>query len=789
MNVPWVRQLQPLAPPLCGNEDVRLRTLNDTGILDTPPDPAFDRLTRLAATIFNVPIAYVSFVDRSRQWLKSNHGFSVTETPRNGSFCAHTILDEQVTVVLDARLDPRFSTSPLVCGPPHVRFYAGAPLTTSDGLNLGSFCIVDTEPRSEFTCAQAEVLRTLADLAREATEAHQRTLALQETAAEARGRYALVSRATLDGVWDWDIKTNTVYYSPRWQYLMGYPEGEYTADLSYWMEHIHPEDRTGVEEELDRHLNGISCRFRSEHRVRHCDGSWRWVMVRGLAESSASGARSRMAGSLMDVTTDKTSDPLTGLVNRIFLRDQISRLIHRCEAAGNWNFAVLFLDVDRFKRINDRFGHLIGDIILCCIANRLKEGVSRIHPRAESMVARFAGDEFVILLDDVRDGQEAKLVADRLAFALNAPITCEGEQITPGVSIGVAIARPDHRTPEDYLHNADLAMYRAKATGRGSAVLFDPNMQKETMERLELEAALRLAIDGEQLRVQYQPQIGLSTGKLIGCEALVRWQHPKLGLLAPAAFIDLAEEMNIISAIDRWVMENACRQLAEWRQTPLGADLTVSVNISGQHLCAGGLTDVVTDLLRRHNLPSGALILELTESVLMEDVPGSIRLMQELRSVGVGLHMDDFGSGYSSFKHLYELPFDTLKIDRSFMKKLLEDPQAKNIVEGIIGLAHTMNLSVIAEGIETPEQAHTLSAMGCDSGQGYFFDRPITPALFHQRHLDPFRRRLNRLPAPSSPIDPLPGSSVRPSLVGTPIPADQSLQPPPVHPQLRQLAC
>ncbi len=722
-------------PPKPRNEAARLQALCSFNLLGTAPDPAFDQLTKLASVIFGTPYAFVSLIDESRQWFKSKHGLAVEETLRDIAFCAYAILGAEVMVVEDAREDPRFFANPLVSGPPGLRFYAGAPIFTPAGEALGTLCIADTVPRRSFTEQDKATLATLSNLVWGAMQTHKRSLALQTTEAEARDRYALVARATLDGLWDWDLRTQDVYYSPRWQYILGLPEQDCHANTGHWLDRVHPEDRPPLEEAIQKHLDGETSRFRDEHRMRHEDGSWRWVVVRGLVQRGTHDEPVRMAGSLMDITADKTCDPLTKLPNRLLLHERLAQMIRRSETTGKWHFAVLFLDVDRFKSINDRFGHLVGDGVLREIAERLQREIVHTRESRESLIARFAGDEFVILLDGVETGEQALLIAQRLHAALSVPVECEGEQLTVGASIGVTMAKAECCTPESFLHNSDLAMYRAKAVQRGSSILFDPAMQEETMARLQLEAGLRQAIGSGQLRVLYQPQVDLQTGRLLGCEALLRWQHPQRGLLAPSSFIGVAEEINLITAMDLWVMESACRQLTEWRNRYGCEHLTMSVNISGRHLSQRGLKRAVKAVLQRWSLPAGALCLELTESILIDDVIGARRLMRELHSIGVRLHMDDFGSGYSSFKQLYDLPFDVLKIDRSLMTKIVLDRQAANIVEGILGLAHTLDMKVVAEGIEEGAQAKMLAAMGCDFGQGYYYDRPIDADTFRRKHL------------------------------------------------------
>ncbi len=609
----------PLSPRPVDEAD-RLRALHSLSILDTPPDPSFDRLSSLAASTFGTSMAAVSFIDTDRQWLKSRFGIADSETARDSAFCAHTILSDTPLVVLDARDDARFVSNPFVMGAAGIRFYAGVPIKDTAGFNLGAFCIVDTKPRAEFGSREQAQLQTFAQLAWDAIESHKRQISLSDSATEARDRYDLVARATLDGMWDWNIVTNSVYYSPRWQYIVGLPERDHYSSLIHWLDRVHPEDRAIVDADLQRHIDGLSPRFRNEHRVRHGDGSWRWVVVRGLAHRRENGTCVRMAGSLMDITRDRTSDPLTGLPNRVSLHERLAYLIRRSAETQRWQFAVMFLDVDRFKHINDRYGHLTGDAMLRTIADRLQQVIEEMRPGSESMVARFAGDEFVVLLDDVQDSAEAHEISMKINAVFKSPLLCAGEMVPATLSTGVTMARPELLTPERFLQNSDLAMYRAKVLGHGLSVLFDPSMQMETTIRLEMEAGLRKETLRDQLEARYQPQVDIRTGQLLGCEALIRWHHPRRGLLAPGEFIGLAEEIGVVALLDQWIMETACAQLAVWRQNANARSLKVSVNVSGQHLGDGSLKRAVKECLDRFNLPANALCLEVTESVLISEL-------------------------------------------------------------------------------------------------------------------------------------------------------------------------
>jgi diguanylate cyclase (GGDEF)-like protein/PAS domain S-box-containing protein len=726
----------PGSAPLALDEPARLEALLGAHILDTGRDQAFDQITQLASAIFGTPIALLSFVDESRQWFKSKVGpIQENETHRSVALCAYTILNEEVNVILDTTQDPRFADNPLVLHEPKIRFYAGAPITSKSGHRIGSLCIADVTPRSAFSQREMNLLSMLATAASDRCNSHQTHEELAELSTASENRYALVVRATHDGVWDWNLTTGTVYYSARWQHLLGLPERDISSDPDHWLDRIHQQDRTTVDTALQQHLQGRSAWFRSEHRVRHGEGSWRWVLVRGLAQVSASGKPVRIAGSLSDITREKTLDGLTGLPNRFFFLDRLSQLIARDKSTHQWQFAVLFVDIDRFKHINDRFGHQGGDYVLKTVAIRLRDLLEKVRVDNNSSVARIAGDEFVILLDGIKNSSQAYGIAQRINAAINAPMSLQGEQLMIDISIGIAMAKPELDKPESFLHNSDLAMYRAKSSRLGFPVVFDPAMEEETAARFELEDGLRNAIYLEQLKVCYQPQIDLKTGRIVGCEALVRWHHPKRGPLTPDQFIAVAEEIGLITLLDSWVLKTACRQLAHWRSLPNAAHMQMSVNVSSHSLSKRNLRAEIQATLNDHGLPAAALCLELTESILMQDLADSILLMQDLDSLGVGLHMDDFGCGYSSFKYLSELPFDTLKIDRSFLKRFPTDARVTSVVEGILALAHTLNLRVVAEGIEQEAQAAALIRMGCDVGQGYLFDQPISAEDFEAKYL------------------------------------------------------
>jgi diguanylate cyclase (GGDEF)-like protein/PAS domain S-box-containing protein len=414
-------------------------------------------------------------------------------------------------------------------------------------------------------------------------------------------------------------------------------------------------------------------------------------------------------------------DSLTGLPNRAFFVDQLRRAIARSKRHPDYLFAVLFLDLDRFKNINDSLGHVVADQLLVAIGRKLAGTL-----RPEDMVARFGGDEFVIFLDNIQDVRDATRVASRIHEELVSPFNLGGNEVFTSTSIGIALSLHRYDEPEECLRDADTAMYRAKALGKARHEIFDKSMHDHAVALLQLETDLRRAMDRKELRVHYQPVVLLATGRISGFEALLRWQHPERGLLLPAEFIAVAEETGLIVPIGHWVIGEACRQTHAWQQTS-DADppLAISVNLSSKQLLEPDLVEWIRELLARTAFDARGLKLEITESVVMENAAKAIGVIGQLRELGVQIYMDDFGTGYSSLSYLHRFPVDTMKIDRSFISRVSSHDENAEIIRTIVALAHSLQMEVIAEGIETEEQLSHLKALQCKYGQGYFFSRPV----------------------------------------------------------------
>ena len=542
-------------------------------------------------------------------------------------------------------------------------------------------------------------------------------------------RYALAVRGANDGIWDWDMAKGRVYFAPRWKAITGHIDGEIGDTPDDWFGRIHPEDVERVQAELDAHLDGRLPHFESEHRIRHADGGYKWVLSRGVAIRDEDGRPTRMAGSMSNITDRKAAeeqlvhdalhDGLTGLPNRALFLDRLTQSLRRAERETNHRCAVLFLDLDRFKVVNDGFNHAVGDQLLVATARRLTSSL-----RPGDTVARIGGDEFTVLLDGVDSIEEVKEIAARAQSALTQPFRIEERELVITASIGIAMNHSGARAAE-LLRNADIAMYNAKREGTARHAIFNTSMHKRVVTRLRLETELREAIEAERLRVFYQPIVDLESGRLTGFEALTRWPD-EAASVSPAEFIPVAEESGLIRPLGSLVMRTACTQLAEWIEKGVLDDgVTVSVNVSGRQLVEPEISADVDEALRGSGLAAEALRLEITESSILHDPARIPALLDRLERRGVRAQIDDFGTGYSSLSFLRRFPGDALKIDRSFVKSILQEDGSEEIVRAIIGLAHSLNLGSIAEGVEDRDQLRLLRALGCERAQGYLFARPL----------------------------------------------------------------
>jgi diguanylate cyclase (GGDEF)-like protein/PAS domain S-box-containing protein len=548
---------------------------------------------------------------------------------------------------------------------------------------------------------------------------------------ESEERYALAAAGANDGLWDWNLSTNRLYTSKRWKEMLGLAEDEIGDEPREWLERIHPDDSERVTALLEAHLSGATPHFESEHRLLRSDGAELWVLARGLAVRDGLGRAARIAGSLTDITQrrqaeeralhDALHDPLTGLPNRALFLDRVAQALARARRSGSGRFAVLCLDLDRFKLVNDSLGHRRGDEMLIAVAERLVDAAGN-----GQTIARPGGDEFAILVDDAAGPVEARAFAERLLADLGRSLHIDGRELTVTGSVGVALYDPGYDRADDMMRDAELAMYRAKSLGKARAELFHPSLHGHAVNQLTLENDLRQAIERDELQLFFQPVVSLKTGRIAGFESLVRWRHPKRGLLGPGEFVSLAEETGLIGQIGAWVLDEACRRMRDWQaRLPADPPLTISVNLSIRQFNQIDLVTEIVETLARSGWRGGRLKLELTETALMQNAARATHILAQLKAADIEVSLDDFGTGYSSLSYLHALPFDTLKIDKSFISGMVHDRSKLEIVRAILLLAHNLEMDVVAEGVETAEQLAQLRALDCEYAQGFLFAPPL----------------------------------------------------------------
>lgn len=546
-------------------------------------------------------------------------------------------------------------------------------------------------------------------------------------------RYALAARGSNDGLWDWNVQSNQVHYSSRWKEMLGFDDGEISDSPSEWFDRIHRDDQSKFKDRLQSTNCGEPSHLECELRMMHRDGSYRWMLCRGVFVRNGQGVVYRMAGSLTDITEGKVGDPLTGLPNRLLFVDRLERAIERGQRTKAGCFGLLFLDLDNFKLINDSLGHHAGDQLLTTIADRLKACLRPAndlgHTPSPTTLARHAGDEFTILLESLEHPAEAERVAARILQSIASPVILDSLEVFPTVSIGIAIGNENTRSAEDLVREADTAMYQAKSEGRNRYRSFDPKLQHRATQRLTLEKDLRRAIRNNEFLLMYQPIVNMESNRTVGFETLVRWDHPSRGLVSPAEFIPAAEELGLIVPLGWWILQHACQQAAIWQKRFSRRNCrVVSINCAVKQLYQPDFLSRFQGMLRDTGVDPLGINIEVTEGTLM-DKPDIVRpVLTGLRSLGIRIGIDDFGTGYSSLAYLHRFPLDMLKIDRSFVSTVSELNESIEIVRTIIDLGRSLKLKVIAEGVETELQRRLLRGLGCNHAQGYLWS-PAVPAL------------------------------------------------------------
>jgi diguanylate cyclase (GGDEF)-like protein/PAS domain S-box-containing protein len=527
-----------------------------------------------------------------------------------------------------------------------------------------------------------------------------------------------------------------LYISPSVEDVLGYPRRQWLEDRGLWDRVLHPDDEERViSNEAECARSGE--KLVQEYRLRAADGRDVWIRDEmTVVFDRQTGADPLFYGVFLDVSDRKRMetelerlalyDPLTGLPNRALFADRLRQVLARRDRHAAT--AVYFLDVDRFKRINDSLGHAAGDDVLREVAERLSGVV-----RPEDTVARFGGDEFTILCESVGGVLEAVSIADRLQRPLRSPLRAGAAELRLSASIGVALVEPSENGDGQHLiEDADAAMYRAKERGGARTELFDSTMRENAVRAMRIEQELQRALEQGELRLFYQPSVELSTGRVVGAEALVRWEHPERGLIVPDRFLQVAEETGLIVPLGAWVMGETCRRLAEWQARPEIAHWHLSVNLSARELTHPDVVSTVLRCVRESGIDPRSLTIEVTESTAMADGDTGFRALRDLSGEGIRVAIDDFGTGYSSLEQLRRMPVDIVKVDRSFVSGMAANPTDRELVAAVVGMGRALNLCVVAEGIESPEQAEALRELGCDIGQGYLFAKPLPAAEMDQ---------------------------------------------------------
>ena len=558
---------------------------------------------------------------------------------------------------------------------------------------------------------------------------HRDTVSALEAARRSEQRYALAAAGSNDGLWDWDIPNDALYCSERWKMMIGLAPDAEIATFDQWLQRAHEEDRPGLVQNMRAHLDGECAQFEHEYRMEDARGGTRWVLCRGVAVRDDTGRPVRMAGSQTDISEQRRirdslaqaarHDALTDLPNRTLFSELLQRAIAQGARNSAHSYGVLFVDLDGFKLVNDSLGHVVGDRFLVAISQRLQA-----HLRPGDTLARLGGDEFAILAEDFGTPEDVCAIAERLQHALADPFQIDNHELFGSASIGIVIGGAQYRSVDALLRDADIAMYRAKAAGRGGYELFDPAMHASALKRLTVETELRRAIERKELTVFYQPIVDLPSSRISGFEALVRWVRPDGHVAPPSEFISVAEETGLIVPLTHQVLREACHQAAAWQQM-FGHPLALSVNVSSKLFTHEDFIAYVEDAINESGLLPRSLQLEITESVLINHSDVVERNFERLRKLGVAVHLDDFGTGYSSLSYLQRYPVDALKLDKSFVARM-GTSEKDGVGSAIVKLARELGMGLIAEGVETVQHAEQLRRLDCPHAQGYLFSEPLT---------------------------------------------------------------
>lgn len=768
-----------LPPPIL-NDDERVKAVERLGLLDTLPEERFDRLTRLASSIFGCHFATITFIDAERQWIKSSVNLDLGESARELSFCAHTIAQKEVLVVHDTCNDERFRNHPYVTGCPHIRFYAGVQLM-AEGQPVGALCVFDTEAK-QFDETSIEQLGNLGKLV-ESELQRQQVTELSNQLEEYQRRLARTQKITrvrsailekvVNAVSLQDVLNDIVYaieneFSEQICSILLLEDGKLKKGAAPSLPDFYNEAINGVEigvgvgscgnaaatntltivEDISTHpfwasWKGLAAKagvgscwsqpiqdskgqvigtFAIYHKDKAIPSSEEIILIGQFAHIASIAVERELAKAL--IWKQANFDVLTGLPNRNLMLDHLQLAMVSADRDGE-KVAVIFLDLDNFKDINDALGHDLGDKLLVECAERIKKAL-----RAKDTVSRLGGDEFIIILNGISGLSSVEAVVQKILDAIAKPYMLDLQRVHSSASLGITIYPDDGRDVTNLLKNADQAMYGAKGKGKNSYQYYTHEMQAAAIKRITLLNDLRYAVKNKELFIEYQPICNFDSKKVVKAEALLRWQHPEKGRIPPDEFIPLAEESGLIIEISNWVFDEVCRNIKYWKSR-FCSELQISINTSpSQYFNAESNITEWLNLLLDRGISARSILLEVTENLLMEANDMVSKKLFEFRQAGVDIALDDFGTGFSSISYLKKFPTDYIKIDKSFVKSMTDVSNDKVLCEAIIVLAKKLGISVVAEGVETQEQYDILKRMGCDYAQGYLIARPLSEADF-----------------------------------------------------------
>lgn len=694
----------------------------------------FEQITRLAQSLFHVPIALVTTVGEETQCFLDKQGLEGSGTPRDQAFCAWTILSDEPLVVEDALEDERFRCNPLVTDGPRVRFYAGVPLTVSEGVRVGALCLLDHQPR-RFSSDDLLHLRLLGDLT--VAELRRASSSAQLKMSQALSRQT--ARLTRTGSWQLELATGDLSWTAESHRIFGLPLSQ-KPNPSHTVLAYAPAHRALMARSFGALLSEGKP-YDVEVEINAFDGQTRWLRCIADAEI-VDGVVVRAFGSTQDLTERHAQDArieemayhdaLTGLANRVQFARRLSDTVDAAQMERA-PCGLVIIDLDHFKDVNDTLGHDAGDALLCTVADRMRAVV-----RASDTVARLGGDEFAVVLPGVRDGADVMRLAEKVRLSLAQPLIYDGKRIAVSASLGAVVLVDGNEAPKQLLKNADIALYEAKSAGRNTVVLFEPRMRARVEARSDLLRRVRAGLDAGEFELHFQPIVSIASRDVVGFEGLMRWRDAERGLLTPAVFYDAFEDPELSLRLGEVALENAMKRVREWRAAGVQFG-RVAVNLSSAQFRNADLAAHFAASLANWDVPAEAFIVEITETVYMgwgsQIVADTAR---ELRKLGVQVALDDFGTGYASLANLRQLPIDLLKIDKSFLEDAADSP----LVRTVIDLGRRMGVKVVAEGVEDPRQLEILASLGCDKAQGYLFSAAM-PARDVAPYLSAFRADLH----------------------------------------------